>query len=116
MVTSYARIGLGPVVHHWSLWLVAPVGLSAFALSQRAFQEARLSVSVPALNIVDVLVAVAFGGIVFGDRLFTFPLQLVLELLGAAMMAIGVWRLVREGERLHELQVAASPVVGPRSG
>ena len=116
MVTSYARIGVGPAVHHWSLWLVAPVGLSAFALSQRAFQEARLSVSVPVLNIVDVLVAVAFGCVVFGDRLFSFPLQLVAELLGATMMAIGVWRLVREGERLHEIQVAAGPVDRPRLG
>jgi len=112
MVTSYARIGGGPA-HHWSLWLVAPAGLSAFALSQRAFQEARLSVSVPVLNIVDVLVAVAFGCIVFGDRLFTYPLQLVAELLGATLMAVGVWRLVREGERLHEIQVAAGRVDRP---
>ena len=95
--TSYARIGVGPAVHHWSLWLVAPVGLSAFALSQRAFQEARLSVSVPVLNIVDVLVAVAFGCVVFGDRLFSFPLQLVAELLGATMMAIGVGDLSARG-------------------
>ena len=96
------------------MWLVAPAGLSAFFLSQRAFQATRLSVTAPVLNIVDVLVAVAFGSVVFGDRLFLSPGQLVAELVGVTMIGLGIWRLVREDERLHEDHVEQSPAV--RSG
>ncbi|HEY0237173.1 MAG TPA: hypothetical protein VGC37_00875, partial [Friedmanniella sp.] len=102
VATTHARLGLGPLVHHWSPWLVAPAGLCAFFLSQSAFQATRLSVAAPVLNIVDVLVAVSFGSVVFGDRLFFSPGQLLVEVLGATMIAVGVWRLVLEDERLHE--------------
>ena len=86
------------------MWVVPVAGLTAFTLSQRAYQAARLSVSVPVLNIVDVLVAVTFGAMVFGDRLFATPGRLLAEVAGVTMMAVGVWRLVREDERLHEEQ------------
>jgi drug/metabolite transporter (DMT)-like permease len=104
VATTHASLGLLPLLSHWSPWLVAPTGLSAFFLSQRAFHATRLSVSAPVLNIVDVLVAVAFGSAVFGDRVFTSPGQLLVELVGATMIGVGVWRLVREDERLHETQ------------
>ena len=106
VAASHARLGLGPLLHHWSPWLVAPFGLGAFFLSQAAFQASRLSVSAPVLNIVDVLVAVGFGSAVFGDHLFASPGQLVVEVVGAAMIGTGVWRLVREDERLHERRAA----------
>lgn len=109
MTVSQARSGVVPLLHHWSAWLVAPAGLGAFLLSQWAFQASRLSVSAPVLNIVDVLVAVAFGSAVFGDRLFSSPGHLVVELAGALMMGVGVWRLVKEDERLHESRAGAGP-------
>jgi drug/metabolite transporter (DMT)-like permease len=109
VASSHARLGLGPLLHHWSPWLVAPVGLSAFFLSQSAFQATRLSVSAPVLNIVDVLVAVAFGSIVFKDRLFDTPGQLGVELLGVTMIGVGVWQLVKESERLHARHARAAP-------
>ncbi len=100
--------GLGALLRHWPVWLVPPVGLTAFSLSQRAYQATRLSVSVPVLNIVDVLVAVTFGSVVFGDRLFTTPGRLLAEVVGVSMMAVGVWRLVREDERLHAEQLRSA--------
>lgn len=102
--TSFPEPGLGAVLGHWPVWLVVPAGLTAFTLSQRAYQATRLSVSVPVLNMMDVLVAVTFGAIVFGDRLFTTPGRLLAEVAGVTMMAVGVWRLVREDERLHAEQ------------
>ena len=106
--TSFPEPGLAAVLGHWPVWLVAPAGLTAFTLSQRAYQATRLSVSVPVLNMMDVLVAVSFGAIVFGDRLFTTPGRLLAEVAGVTMMAVGVWRLVREDERLHEAQQSAT--------
>lgn len=74
-----------------------PVGVSAFFLSQWAFQATRLSVSAPVLNIVDVLVAVGFGSAVVGDRLSRSPRQLVVDLAGATV--IGMRLEVGEGGR-----------------
>lgn len=113
VTTSHARHGLVPLLHHWSLWLIVPAGLSAFFLSQSAYQATRLSVSAPAVNIVDVLVAVAFGSIVFRDRFFSSPGQLVVELVGASMIGVGVWRLVKESERHHEDLVLTSSLAAP---
>lgn len=110
MVTSYARHGLAALVGHWPVWLVVPTGLAAFLLSQRAFQATRLSVSAPVLNIIDVLVAVAFGSVVFDERLFSSLQRIAVELLGAIMMVVGVWRLVLESERLHARQLASAPL------
>jgi drug/metabolite transporter (DMT)-like permease len=117
--TSHVRHGLLPMLEHWAPWLVAPAGLTAFFISQRAYQATRLSVSAPVLNIVDVLVAVTFGAVVFGDRLFSSPGRWVGELVGASLMGLGVWRLVREDERLHERQrlvVEAHRPVPPKVG
>ncbi|GAA3553180.1 hypothetical protein GCM10022197_05330 [Microlunatus spumicola] len=113
LATSYGRGGVVPLLHHWSAWLVAPVGLTAFFLSQRAFQASRLSVSVPVLNIVDVLVAVGFGSVVFREHLFRSPGQLLVELVGATMIVVGVWQLVKEGERLHESHLREVPAGSP---
>jgi drug/metabolite transporter (DMT)-like permease len=97
-------------IDHWSTWLVVPMGLSAFFLSQWAYEATRLSVSVPTLNIVDVLTAVVFGSVVFGDHLFSADGRLFVTLLGSSMVGIGVWRLVQVSERLHESQAAAAAV------
>lgn len=113
--TSHARDGLLPLLGHWSLWLVPVVGLSAFFISQRAYQATRLSVSAPVLNTVDVLVAVTFGALVFGDRLYTTPGRWVGEIVGVTMMVVGVWRLVREDERLHEQRLRAGAAEPPPS-
>ena len=108
LATSHARLGLVPLLSHWTAWVVLPIGLTAFCLSQWAYSSTRLSVSAPVLNIVDVAVAVAFGVVVFSDHLFDSPGQLGLELLGAVMTATGVWQLVQESERVHERQALAA--------
>ena len=109
VAASHARLGLVPLLEHWSLWLVAPAGVGAFLLSQWAYHTARLSVTAPVLNIVDVLVAVAFGTVVFGERSSSSPGQRVVELVGVTLIGVGVWRLVQEEERLQELHGSENP-------
>jgi hypothetical protein len=102
VATSYPPGRLVLPLEHWPTWLVVPAGLTAFLLSQWAYAATRLSVSVPTLNLVDVLTAVIFGSVVFGDHLGGPPGRLLLTGLGAALVGVSVWRLVRESERLHE--------------
>jgi hypothetical protein len=102
VVIIEATSGPGPVVLHWSLWAMLIVGANALLLSQRAYHAARLSITMPILNIADVLVAIAFGMTVFGERVFSTPAHLVAEVAGLLVMALGVWQLARQEEvELH---------------
>jgi drug/metabolite transporter (DMT)-like permease len=51
----------------WAACAVVLTGLSGMALNQRAYRAAPLSASMPLLNVVDVLVAIGFGVVVFGE-------------------------------------------------
>lgn len=98
VVLAQADISLLAVLGHWSLWAMLASGAGALLLNQRAYQAARLSVTMPVLNIVDVLVALAFGSAVFGDPLASSLTRLIAEVVGLAAMAIGVWQLARQQE------------------
>lgn len=105
MLLAQADMGLLAVLDHWSLWAMLGGGGAAFLLNQRAYQAARLSVTMPILNIVDVFVAIGFGSAVFGERLPSSPAVLIAEVVGLAVMGVGVWQLARE----QELYVSPEP-------
>jgi hypothetical protein len=90
-----ATTGLGPLLSSWAPWLTVACGSVAVLVNQRAYQTTRLSVSMPILNIVDVLVAVGFAGAVLGEVPGHGPTALVLEVAGFLAMAGGVARLAR---------------------
>ena len=79
LVTVQAQSGLGHALAHWSLWVLIVVGAGAVLLNQRAYQNARLSITAPMLNIAQVLVAITFGIIVFGERFDGSTLAFVAE-------------------------------------
>jgi hypothetical protein len=81
------------VLTHWSTWLLIGVGAVAVLLNQRAYQATRLSVSAPVLNVCQLMVSLSFGLIVFGERLFATPPILLAEVVGLAVMVLGVTRL-----------------------
>jgi hypothetical protein len=89
------------VLEHWSLWATILVGVNALVLSQRAYHAARLSITVPILNIADVLVAITFGNTVFRERVFSSPAHLVGGLGGLLVMGVGLWQLARLEERIR---------------
>jgi membrane-associated PAP2 superfamily phosphatase len=98
VATTHAAFGPTSILGHWSLWAMPVAGIGALSLTQRAYQAARLSVTMPILNIADVLVAIGFGSSVFGERLFSSPARMVAELAGLIVMGIGVWQLARQEE------------------
>lgn len=98
VVVGLAQTGLDNVLDHWASWALVGAGAGALLLNQRAYQAARLSVTMPILNIVDVVVALAFGLSVFGEQLFSSPLRLLLEVGGLLIIGIGVWQLARHQE------------------
>lgn len=81
----------------WSTWAVLVVGLCGVAVNQRAYRAARLSASMPVLNIVDVLVALVFGVAVFGEAPSHTPLAVAGQLVALACVAVGLRRLSHSG-------------------
>lgn len=104
------------VVLHWPTWVMVASGLWAMSLNQRAYQVTRLSVSMPILNIVDVVVALAFAAAVFGEHLASNPGTLAAEALALGVMALGVRQLARREEQLEAAAAEESsvPAAAPR--
>lgn len=95
----------------WTTWAVLAAGLSGVAINQRAYRAARLSASMPVLNIVDVLVALIFGIVVFGETPAHSPLAVTGQVAGFACLAIGLRRLSRSD--LFADDSAPSPRLAP---
>ena len=47
--------------------MLVAAGLLGTAMNQRAYQLAPISYSMPMVNVVDIMVAVLFGAVVFGE-------------------------------------------------
>jgi drug/metabolite transporter (DMT)-like permease len=87
--------GLSAFATSWATVALVVVGLSGVATNQLAYHAARLSASMPVLNIVDVLVALGFGYIVFEEVPRHTPLALVVEIVAMGAIAVGLWQLAR---------------------
>jgi hypothetical protein len=89
-------------------YAVVLMGLAGIAINQLAYRSARLSASMPALNIVNVLVALVIGYLVFDEVPRHTPVALVVELAAAAVIGWGLLTLAR-----HEEAAEAEPVTVP---
>jgi hypothetical protein len=67
-------------------------------LDQDRHCAVRLSVSMPVLNLIDVLVALLFATTVFGERLFSTPATVTVQLVALAAIGARIWRLARRQE------------------
>lgn len=106
-----ASPGLIAALTTWSPWLMVVCGVCAVLVNQRAYQTTRLSVSMPILNIVDVLVALIFAAVVFGEVPALDVPSLLAGAVGLAAMALGVTRLAR----LEHAAVLSTPASHPTS-
>jgi hypothetical protein len=95
VLITQTGVGMPALLGQWTLWAILIVGAGALLINQYAYQAARLSVTMPILNMVDVLVAIGFGSAVFGERHLTSPTQLTAEFAGLIAMGVGVWQLAR---------------------
>lgn len=82
-------------LNYLAVVVLVVLGVWGIGLNQRAYQVTPLAVSMPILNVVDVLVAVAFGFYVFREVPAHQTGALVTELIGMVLMGVGVRRLTR---------------------
>ena len=91
------ELGDGPaeLVTSWPLWALVGAGVCGTAINQRAYQIAPLSMSMPVLNVVDVLVAVGLGAWAFDEPPAHGPVELVIQALALGCMAVGLNRIAQ---------------------
>jgi hypothetical protein len=89
--------GLAALATSWELWTALSAGLVGALLSQAAFQSGPLGGPLAAMMVVDPVIGVSVGAIVFGESFATGVLA-VAQATGLAITLAGVW-LLATGER-----------------
>ncbi len=87
--------GFSGVLTTWPTYVLLVVGAGGVLTNQRAYRVAGLSASMPALNFVNVVVALLFGYTVFGEVPRHTPVLLLVQALALAAIGLGLWLLVR---------------------
>jgi hypothetical protein len=89
----------------WPVYALVLVGLSGVAINQLAYRTARLSASMPVLNVVDGTIAIAFGYFVFHEVPRHDPVALTVEIATLPALFAGLWILARyEAEEILDLR------------
>lgn len=105
-----AQDGLLGVLNHWHLWALLFGSILGTTLNQRSYQAARLSVVLPSMNSVDIVVAVAFGWVVFEEPPAGTPGAFVVQLVCVGAMALGLLKVAAaeeaEPHETEELEAA----------
>jgi len=82
--------GMAGVVTTWEPYAMAAAGLLGALFGQSAFNAGPLSLSLPVIDTLEPVAAVALAATVFHERLASSPGQLALQLAGGAMAVAGI--------------------------
>ena len=111
LLDELPAIGIFGLLRTWSLYALLIAGLGGVLGNQLAYRSARLSSSMPVLNVVDVLLAVSFGYLLFHEVLRHSAWALVLEGLAALAMLTGLWSLAKDAATGMEADSEGLPKV-----
>ncbi|GAA2143924.1 DMT family transporter [Nocardioides koreensis] len=103
VLTTLDESGYVATLVTWPIWIMTAAGLAAVVVNQRAYQSSRLSVSMPVLNIVNVLVALVFAAVVLGELPEITPGALGVQAVGLLVIGLGVFRLAGLEEDAQEV-------------
>lgn len=115
VINDYLTGGVSGVLLAWRVWVLIGAGVFGMAMNQRAYQIAPLSVSMPVLNTVDVLVALLFGLVVFGEVPAHGPLAVVVQVVGLACLVVGLQRIARTQDASAPGSDGTAPDLSSRS-
>ncbi len=90
-----ARDGWGAMLLSWPVPALVVAGVGGVAVNQLAYRTARLSASMPVLNVVDGAVAMSFGYLFYREVPRHDPWALLVELIALVVLALGLWELAR---------------------
>ena len=96
---EYDQGGLSQLATTWPVYALICTGLGGVAINQVAYRSARLSASMPMLNVVNCLVGLSFGYLVFQEVPRYTPWAVTVELIGLAGLCFGLWLLANFEEQ-----------------
>ena len=94
-------------------WALVACGVGGVAVNQLAYRAARLSASMPVLNVVNVLLTLGFAHLLLGEVPHHDGLSGAVSAAALAAMAWGLWRLASEPVSA-DVAVADDDVLGGR--
>lgn len=98
-------------LNYWAVTVLVVLGVWGIGLNQRAYQVTPLSVSMPVLNVVDVVVAIGFGFYVFHEVPAHQTGALATEIIGMVLMGLGVRQLTRGEVLPTQMSVETRPKI-----
>lgn len=98
--------GLPLLLGDWAPYALLVVGAGGLLLTQSAFQAGELKWSLPALTVLEPLVAILIGQALFGEHIAARGLAPLGEAVGLAMMVAGVLGL---SQGMHEGMPSGRP-------
>ena len=88
-------ISLGHVLGDWSPYVLIAISIGGLLLNQSAFQAGDLKWSLPAITVLEPLVAILIAQTLFHEHIATGALHVTGEIVGLLSMVIGVFVLAR---------------------
>lgn len=86
VVDTYVTDGLVQLLLSWELWLLVALAVIGVGLQQAAFNAGPLQASLPAMTVVEPIVAFSLGYIVLGERFQAVGVQWVALFIALATM------------------------------
>jgi drug/metabolite transporter (DMT)-like permease len=107
---EYDEGGLAQVLTTWPVYALVVTGLAGVAINQVAYRFARLSASMPVLNVVNCSVGLSFGYLVFQEIPRHTPWAVTVEMIGLAGLCVGLW-LLANFEEQHADELIELPLI-----
>jgi thiamine transporter ThiT len=114
VTTSLPGLAQHPVtiLASWTTWALLTIGVAGVVTTQRGYRVARMSASMPVLNVTDVFVALLFGVVVFGEVPAHGAAAVLGELLAGVLVVLGLWRLGSDDTTQQRAATAADSASG----
>ena len=87
--------GLLPLLTHWQPYVLVVFGVGGMLLAQSAFQAGALDLSLPTMTVVDPVVSIAIGALLFDETISSGVLAVTAEVVALVVMSVGVVMLAR---------------------
>jgi drug/metabolite transporter (DMT)-like permease len=94
-LSSHIPDGPGAIFTNWSVYVLIGAGSAVMLLTSHAMAAGPLAASQPGFTLGDPITAILLGAFLFRETLQTSPAALAAEVLGLAVLALGVWTLSR---------------------
>lgn len=115
-VTGQIGAGVGATFANWPIYLLVVLGISALVISQSAYQAGPLALSMPAIAIVEPVVAVVIGDTLFEEQARLGGPALALEACAALVALVGLALLATSPTVLSVYEQPAHPDGAARPG